>query len=617
MKTVKQILDENSYSTDTNSIVSGLSQLAECGLFDTSKLPIIKRGLTKTNINEMTEAEKKSLQYFIESLMAHVLIEQQDYLTKLDPKSKMAYPSEKDMPSVIILKRKAIRVYPDNQKVALYYSQALDKYVSIPFGPSSKNLGAHLTLNEEHLTEISQKLATRAYVARNKQLDTIKNDPTLTDDERKEKTKIQKEKIRKLALSMSGRIKNPRTGKITREWGGPTALRGAVFATKTPDEQKQIAMSLSPEERANTPGATKAAIKGALGASGHPLTNRLAVAAGTYIHDALIGKKENAPFIKQKRRDEPPAPPSSQPSAPQPSSTPPPSTPSMQSSVQPSAPPPSAQPSAPPSQPNVPVQLRSGAVLGRVMRNRPVRESFKQKLEEKREYGATDAALDAASFLPGPAGSAASLASAGLSLSRGDLSGAALDVAGAIPLVGNFAKAAKVAKTVNAASKTRKFEKLRRVGGAVLNGAGALLGGGGGGGGDGGGGGEPLIKPVQNQPGTPEFTAAGRGAKLEKPTQAQQTTARYNTIAYNLNPTLAASVNEQTNFNKIRIISENKDMESELVYEDSSVTVNNRIAKKIMNLHESLNKRNKKKVEKMINEDVTSFRKVINFAVRQ
>ena len=74
---------------------------------------------------------------------------------------------------------------------------------------------------------------------------------------------------------------------------------------------------------------------------------------------------------------------------------------------------------------------------------------------------------------------------------------------------------------------------------------------------------------------------------------------------------------EQTNFNKIRIISENKDMESELVYEDSSVTVNNRIAKKIMNLHESLNKRNKKKVEKMINEDVTSLRKVINFAVRQ
>ena len=218
MKTVKQILDENSYSTDTNSIVSGLSQLAECGLFDTSKLPIIKRGLTKTNINEMTEAEKKSLQYFIESLMAHVLIEQQDYLTKLDPKSKMAYPSEKDMPSVIILKRKAIRVYPDNQKVALYYSQALDKYVSIPFGPSSKNLGTHLTMNEEHLTEISQELATRAYVKRKQNLD----DEDLDPKERKK----QAIKLAMLKHSMRSNIKNPETGETIRTWAGKDAQIG-------------------------------------------------------------------------------------------------------------------------------------------------------------------------------------------------------------------------------------------------------------------------------------------------------------------------------------------------------------------------------------------------------
>ena len=90
-----------------------------------------------------------------------------------------------------------------------------------------------------------------------------------------------------------------------------------------------------------------------------------------------------------------------------------------------------------------------------------------------------------------------------------------------------------------------------------------------------------------------------------------------NTATDKVNRSFLPPLPEQTNFNKIRIISENKDMESELVYEDSSVTVNNRIAKKIMNLHESLNKRNKKKVEKMINEDVTSLRKVINFAVRQ
>lgn len=55
------------------------------------------------------------------------------YYSKYDPRyTKM--PSEREIPTIIILKRKAIRIYPDNQKVALYYSQALDRYVTIPFG---------------------------------------------------------------------------------------------------------------------------------------------------------------------------------------------------------------------------------------------------------------------------------------------------------------------------------------------------------------------------------------------------------------------------------------------------------------------------------------------------
>jgi hypothetical protein len=56
-----------------------------------------------------------------------------DTYSKFDPRYKAGWPTDKEMPSVLILKRKAIRVYPDNQKVALYYSQALDKYVTIPY----------------------------------------------------------------------------------------------------------------------------------------------------------------------------------------------------------------------------------------------------------------------------------------------------------------------------------------------------------------------------------------------------------------------------------------------------------------------------------------------------
>jgi hypothetical protein len=39
-----------------------------------------------------------------------------------------------DPPFVLVLKRKSIRLYPNNTKIALYYNQKLDKYFSIPYG---------------------------------------------------------------------------------------------------------------------------------------------------------------------------------------------------------------------------------------------------------------------------------------------------------------------------------------------------------------------------------------------------------------------------------------------------------------------------------------------------
>jgi len=39
-----------------------------------------------------------------------------------------------DPPFVLVLKRKAVRLYPNKTKVALYYNQKLDKYFTIPYG---------------------------------------------------------------------------------------------------------------------------------------------------------------------------------------------------------------------------------------------------------------------------------------------------------------------------------------------------------------------------------------------------------------------------------------------------------------------------------------------------
>ena len=41
---------------------------------------------------------------------------------------------EHEPPFVLVLRRKAIRLYPDNTKVALYFNDRIKKYFSVPFG---------------------------------------------------------------------------------------------------------------------------------------------------------------------------------------------------------------------------------------------------------------------------------------------------------------------------------------------------------------------------------------------------------------------------------------------------------------------------------------------------
>jgi len=56
---------------------------------------------------------------------------------------------DNDPPFVLVLKRRAIRMYPDKTKVALYYSKTLDKYFSVPYGgPLGAAIQAEETIEE-------------------------------------------------------------------------------------------------------------------------------------------------------------------------------------------------------------------------------------------------------------------------------------------------------------------------------------------------------------------------------------------------------------------------------------------------------------------------------------
>lgn len=38
-----------------------------------------------------------------------------------------------DPPAVLIMRRKSVRQFPNNQRVALYYVDKIDKYVTVPY----------------------------------------------------------------------------------------------------------------------------------------------------------------------------------------------------------------------------------------------------------------------------------------------------------------------------------------------------------------------------------------------------------------------------------------------------------------------------------------------------
>lgn len=59
-------------------------------------------------------------------------------------------PHASDPPAVLVMKRKSIRQFPNNQKVAMYYIDKLDKYIMVPY-----DSGKWLSAVPEHVEQTS------------------------------------------------------------------------------------------------------------------------------------------------------------------------------------------------------------------------------------------------------------------------------------------------------------------------------------------------------------------------------------------------------------------------------------------------------------------------------
>lgn len=79
-----------------------------------------------------------------------------------------------DPPFVLVLKRKAVRLYPDKTKIALYYNKQINKYFSIPYG---SNVDSPVQAEEyvESLDVIEESVMDQLHkIVKNRQSQTVK-----------------------------------------------------------------------------------------------------------------------------------------------------------------------------------------------------------------------------------------------------------------------------------------------------------------------------------------------------------------------------------------------------------------------------------------------------------
>lgn len=163
MKTLKQIREQVEVNEAADEDRK-LTTLVRAGLYDPKKIPMLKRALDKDNA-KVTPQERKALLDLLDNLLSQVVTNKSVYtrvrqnLQSKDTVSEDTYSKEfgkGKIPALLILKRKSIRQFPDGT-VALYYSDTLKKFVSIPF----TDIGiSDITENTKLFSEVKEDTIT-------------------------------------------------------------------------------------------------------------------------------------------------------------------------------------------------------------------------------------------------------------------------------------------------------------------------------------------------------------------------------------------------------------------------------------------------------------------------
>lgn len=131
----KQSINESELIEEMADEDKRLAVLVRAGLYDAKKLNVLKRAMDKS-AGEMTPAERTILIDLLHKLI-NVIDSNQALYSKVKQAVREGTLDEattiKDPPALLIMRRKAIRMFPDGKRVVMYYIDKLSKYISIPY----------------------------------------------------------------------------------------------------------------------------------------------------------------------------------------------------------------------------------------------------------------------------------------------------------------------------------------------------------------------------------------------------------------------------------------------------------------------------------------------------
>ena len=149
---MKSLLEFKSTVNEEKSDYSKFDVLVRAGLANKAQMQRIHKILDKMQDEKpvFNNADRAILQNIFNRMVDLVSNNKQIFTQARKVVREDINEDTSNPPFVLLLKRKAIRLYPDGAKVALYYNDKIDKYFSLPYG---NNIDSPIQAEEVELEE--------------------------------------------------------------------------------------------------------------------------------------------------------------------------------------------------------------------------------------------------------------------------------------------------------------------------------------------------------------------------------------------------------------------------------------------------------------------------------